>query len=135
MKKPVISIVSVCLCLAVELCFFACKDKTEDLNIAGVGNEMTAYTMTNDILMHPDNYSGKDICIKGKFSQEKITGSTIDRYFVNVYDGCCSYTWVSFAWGGQVPEQGVVVTVTGKIRTVVDGTTRFPEVVAESVTF
>ena len=136
--KKFIPLAMVFLCLATACCFVACKNESSDVDLDAVSakNQMASFTMINEVLSNPDNYTGKTIRVKGTFSQEKVTGGTTERYFVNVYDGCCTYTWISFFWDGQLPDPNAMtmITVEGTLRTVEDGM-RFPEIVAESVSY
>ena len=151
MKKIITLVLILCLGLAGICCLAACGDDGPDLSdpkssgtttssttkidydIAALKN---AYTITNNILANPDDYSGKTIRIKGSFSQGVITGGTTNHYFVDVYDtaACCG-AWVTFSWNGSLPSSGSTVTVTGKVHTIRDGSMKVPEIVAESVTF
>ena len=140
-RKCLSLLLFVCLCFSTTSVLMACGDESDDapvavdIDVLSYPNEMAAYTKTNDINRYPDNYDGQTIRIKGIFSQTKLNGGSKKHNFIDVYDGCCSYAWVTFTWNGDFPASGAEVTVIGTIHTGKENGNKFAEITAEEIKF
>ncbi len=85
------------------------KDNKVDVDFSKL-NSMVAYSGLFDMMIHPEQYLGKTIRIKGQYdsAQDPDTGTTFfgkDKY----------------KYPDDYPELGAVVTVTGKFERYVEG--------------
>ena len=141
-KKILTFLVLVAICFSSVAVLTSCgKDgKTNsaikvDVDVMASPNEMAAFNKTNDINRYPDDYEGKTVRIKGSFSRTTLNGGSKKHNFVDVYDGCCSWTWVTFTWSGDLPASGTTVTVIGTVHTAKENGNKFAEITAEKVEF
>ena len=96
----------------------ACKDEASDAELVigttSGGRDMMSYEKTNDVWMYPENYEGRQITIKGLYSVGELSGGGKEKHnFVGVYDGCCTWAYLSFVYDGELPGVNTIVTVKG----------------------
>ena len=103
------------------------KDNKVDVDFSKL-NSMVAYSGLFDMMIHPEQYLGKTIRIKGQYdsAQDPDTGTTFFGVVVMDASMCCA-TGLDFVlkdkykYPDDYPELGAVVTVTGKFERYVEG--------------
>ena len=136
MKKKIILILAVCLCLLPVLS--ACTEggateaeakppRTVDLDLSVLSGTFV-YAEVYNLMADPAPYMGKTIKIRGIYSvfEEPSTGTVYHACVIPDATACCMQG-IEFVWGGDhvwpddYGEEGGNITVTGQLESYLDG--------------
>ena len=117
------------LLIMISNSFAAQKREAADVDLTKLNSMMTYSTLFN-IMLHPDEYLGKTIKIKGVFDSAKDPDTGIDYFAVVIMDDtmCCSSGLdfslkkaYKYEYPKDYPEIGSNITVMGKLEKYTEG--------------